>query len=211
MGRAPRRFASSRFGFRADAPASGSSPRRHRGGDPGFLVRGTAQDPAVGLRSRPGLCGLPRGPNRHSRHCADDLPQVARGHFFGAGLGFALAHWRVLLGTTAVWGSSPGAATAVVLMADAFGGDMRLVAVMQYLRVVCVGLVASVVARAWSASGGAASVAIDWFPPLAPGPLFATVALAWSAQSSASSRGSRLARCWRRFSSAPRFRRATFL
>jgi uncharacterized protein len=110
--------------------------------------------------------------------------------FFGAGLGFALAHWRVLPGTTAVWGSSPGAATAVVLMADAFGGDMRLVAVMQYLRVVCVGLVASVVARAWSASGGAASVAIDWFPPLAPGPLFATVALAWSAQSSASSRGS---------------------
>jgi uncharacterized protein len=98
--------------------------------------------------------------------------------FFAAGLGFALARWRVLPGTTAVWGSSPGAATAMVLMADAFGGDMRLVAVMQYLRVVCVGLVASVIARAWSASGGAAPVAIDWFPHLAPGPLLATAALA---------------------------------
>ena len=39
----------------------------------------------------------------------------------------------------------------MVLMSEAFGGDMRLVAVMQYLRVACVGLVASIVARAWSA------------------------------------------------------------
>ena len=37
---------------------------------------------------------------------------------------------------------------------------------------------ASVVARAWSASGGAAPVAIDWFPPLAAGPFLATLALA---------------------------------
>jgi uncharacterized protein len=66
----------------------------------------------------------------------------------------------------------------MVLMADAFGGDMRLVAVMQYLRVACVGLVASIVARAWSASGGAAPAAIDWFPPVATGPLMGTLALA---------------------------------
>ena len=98
--------------------------------------------------------------------------------FFAAGLGFALARWQVLPGTTAVWGSSPGAATAMVLMADAFGGDMRLVAVMQYLRVACVGLVASVVARVWTASGGAAPAAIEWFPPLAAGPFLATLALA---------------------------------
>ena len=97
--------------------------------------------------------------------------------FFATGLGYALARWKVLPGTTAVWGSSPGAATAMVLMADAFGGDMRLVAVMQYLRVACVGLVASIVARAWSATGGAAPVAIDWLPPVAPGQLVATLAL----------------------------------
>jgi hypothetical protein len=66
----------------------------------------------------------------------------------------------------------------MVLMADAFGGDMRLVAVMQYLRVACVGLVASIVARAWSASGAAAPVAIDWFPHLAAGPFLGTLALA---------------------------------
>ena len=98
--------------------------------------------------------------------------------FFAAALGYGLARWKVFPGTTAVWGSSPGAATAMVLMAEAFGGDMRLVAVMQYLRVACVGLVASIVARAWSASGGAAPAAIDWFPPVAAGPLLGTVALA---------------------------------
>ena len=38
----------------------------------------------------------------------------------------------------------------MVLMANAFGGDMRLVAVMQYLRVAMVGLVASIVARLWA-------------------------------------------------------------
>ena len=97
--------------------------------------------------------------------------------FFAAALGYALARWKVLPGATAVWGSSPGAATAMVLMADAFGGDIRLVAVMQYLRVACVGLVASIVARAWSASGGAAPAAITWFPPLAAAPFLATLAL----------------------------------
>ncbi len=94
------------------------------------------------------------------------------------GLGFALARWKVLPGSTAVWGSSPGAATAMVLMADAFGGDIRLVAVMQYLRVACVGLVASIVARAFSAAGGAAAP-IDWFPPLTAGPFLGTLALAF--------------------------------
>ena len=94
---------------------------------------------------------------------------------FAAVLGYALARLRVLPGTTAVWGSSPGAATAMVLMSDAYGGDMRLVAVMQYLRVACVGLVASIVARAWSAHAPAAP--IDWFPPVAAGPLLATLAL----------------------------------
>jgi membrane AbrB-like protein len=95
--------------------------------------------------------------------------------FLAAALGFVLARWKVLPGATAVWGASPGAATAMVLMADALGGDMRLVAVMQYLRVACVGLVASVVARAWSAS--APPPAIDWFPPLALGSFLGTLAL----------------------------------
>jgi uncharacterized protein len=71
---------------------------------------------------------------------------------FGAALGVLMARWKVFPGTTAIWGTSPGGATAMVLMAEAYGADIRLVAVMQYLRVPMVGLLASVVARAF---GGA--------------------------------------------------------
>jgi uncharacterized protein len=97
--------------------------------------------------------------------------------FFAAVLGYVLARLRVLPGTTAVWGSSAGAATAMVLMSDAFGGDMRLVAVMQYLRVACIGLVASLVARLWVAPGAATAASIVWFPPLEPGSFLGTLAL----------------------------------
>ena len=97
---------------------------------------------------------------------------------FATTLGFLLARFKVLPGTTAVWGSSPGAATVMVLMANALGGDMRLVAVMQYLRVASVGLVASAVARVWAPSGAAAPIATQWFPPLAAGPFLETLALA---------------------------------
>ena len=91
-------------------------------------------------------------------------------------LGALLARWKVLPGTTAIWGSSPGAATAMVLMAEAYGADIRLVAVMQYLRVAIVGLLASVVARTWGGSA-AAPVATEWFPALAAGPFIETLAL----------------------------------
>ena len=97
--------------------------------------------------------------------------------FFGVALGGLLARWKILPGTTAIWGSTPGAATVMVLMADAFGGDIRLVAVMQYLRVAFVGIVASLVSRLWM-TGDAAPVAIDWFPPLAAGSFLETLALA---------------------------------
>lgn len=64
-------------------------------------------------------------------------------------LGLLLMRWRVLPGTTALWGTFPGAASAMVLMSASFGGDMRLVAFMQYLRVVLVAVAASVMARLW--------------------------------------------------------------
>jgi hypothetical protein len=93
-------------------------------------------------------------------------------------LGALLARWKVLPGTTAIWGSSPGAATVMVLMSEGFGGDPRLVAYMQFLRVILVALVASIVARLWVAPGALPRAAIDWFPPVAAGPLWETVALA---------------------------------
>ncbi len=95
---------------------------------------------------------------------------------FGAALGVLMARWKVLPGTTAIWGSSPGGATAMVLMAEAYGADIRLVAVMQYLRVAIVGLLASVVARTFGVAP-AAPAATEWFPALAPGPFLATLAL----------------------------------
>jgi len=96
---------------------------------------------------------------------------------FSTSLGALLARWKVLPGTTAVWGSAPGAATVMVLMSESFGGDPRLVAFMQFLRVMLVALVASLVARLWGVPG-AARAAIDWFPSVAAGPLCETLALA---------------------------------
>jgi membrane AbrB-like protein len=93
-----------------------------------------------------------------------------------AALGWLLARWRVLPGSTAVWGAFPGAATAMVLMAEAYNADVRLVAFMQYLRVVCVASTASAVARLWSVGGKAA--AVSWFAPIAPLPFAETLALA---------------------------------
>jgi hypothetical protein len=93
-------------------------------------------------------------------------------------LGALLARWKVLPGSTAVWGTTPGAATVMVIMSESFGGDPRLVAYMQFLRVMLVALVASIVARLSAAPGGVIRVAVDWFAPVAAGPLCATMALA---------------------------------
>jgi uncharacterized protein len=93
------------------------------------------------------------------------------------GLGWMLARLGVLPGSTAIWGSAPGGATAMVLMSEAFGADMRLVAFMQYLRVVCVAVVATIVARVFT-GGGHGAVAENWFPHLLPVPFVETLALA---------------------------------
>src|SRR5579859_3795358 len=51
------------------------------------------------------------------RHGALFLVVVAAVITARSTLGWLLTRWRVLPGTTAVWGSSPGAATAMMLMA----------------------------------------------------------------------------------------------
>lgn len=58
-------------------------------------------------------------------------------------LGYLLSRWGMVPGTVAIWGSMPGGATAMVLLAEANGADARLVAVMVYTRVVAVTLMAS--------------------------------------------------------------------
>ncbi len=79
-------------------------------------------------------------------------------------LGWIMMRRKIFPGTTAVWGLAPGAASAMVLMAESYGADVRLVAFMQYLRVAVVTASAALVARIW-APHGAASVAsgTDWF------------------------------------------------
>ncbi|MFM2058442.1 MAG: hypothetical protein RLY71_2827 [Pseudomonadota bacterium] len=62
-------------------------------------------------------------------------------------LGWLMSRTGALPGTTAIWGSSPGAAAAMTLMSEFHGADMRLVAFMQYLRVLCCVLAASLVAH----------------------------------------------------------------
>lgn len=80
-------------------------------------------------------------------------------------LGILLARLRVLPGTTALWGSFPGAATVMVLLSEAFGGDMRLVALMQYLRVAVVALLASLMARL--CGSGTPPPVTPWLAPIA--------------------------------------------
>ncbi|MDR7036826.1 membrane AbrB-like protein [Methylobacterium sp. BE186] len=96
----------------------------------------------------------------------------------GAVVGVILTRMRVLPGTTAAWGSSPGGAAAMVAMAEEYGSDPRLVAFMQYVRVAAVVLSASLVARLLTDAelpAGAAQAA----SPAAPlGAVLATLAVA---------------------------------
>jgi uncharacterized protein len=92
-------------------------------------------------------------------------------------LGWVMLRMQVLPGTTVLWGSSPGAATAMIVMAEDYGADARLVAFMQYLRVALVAGGASIIARIWGLSRSHGTE-IAWFPPLSPFSFLATLALA---------------------------------
>jgi uncharacterized protein len=82
-------------------------------------------------------------------------------------LGWVMMRMRILPGTAVLWGASPGAATAMIVMAESYGADARLVAFMQYLRVALVAAFASIVAKIWgltTASHGLPD--IDPFPTI---------------------------------------------
>lgn len=98
------------------------------------------------------------------------LLTVATTILAGGIVGWGLTRLEVLPGTTAAWGSSPGAASAMVAMAEEYGADPRLVAFMQYLRVVVVVLSASLVSRLLLGDAVlvTARVGDSWLPPLLP-------------------------------------------
>jgi membrane AbrB-like protein len=94
------------------------------------------------------------------------------------GLGWAMTRLQILPGTTALWGISPGAASIMTIMAESYGADVRLVALMQYLRVVLVAAIAALVARLFGVSSSYGASAIVWFPDVHWLPLGETLALA---------------------------------
>jgi membrane AbrB-like protein len=81
-------------------------------------------------------------------------------------LGILFSHYKLLPGASAIWGLSPGAASVMVIMSEAYGEDFRLVAFMQYLRVALVAVVAAVVAQAVFGASDHPTHAINWFPPV---------------------------------------------
>jgi membrane AbrB-like protein len=63
-------------------------------------------------------------------------------------------------------------------MSESFGADIRLVAFMQYARVVMVVLAASLVSRLWATPG--AELAVVWWPPVDWPAFGLTLAVAWA-------------------------------
>ncbi|MBV8186607.1 MAG: AbrB family transcriptional regulator [Alphaproteobacteria bacterium] len=93
-------------------------------------------------------------------------------------LGWLMTRLEILPGTTALWGTSAGAASIMTIMAESYGADIRLVAVMQYLRVVLVAGVAALVARLFGVSTVQAAAPLVWFPHVHWLPFLETMALA---------------------------------
>ena len=99
-----------------------------------------------------------------------------------AALGWLISRLGFIPGATAVYGTSPGAATAMVLLGEAHGADTRLVAFMQYSRVLLVALAAAVVARFWAGSGGVHPPGAPWLAPVHWGNLALVIGLALLSQ-----------------------------
>lgn len=76
-------------------------------------------------------------------------------------VGLGALRFSGLSRATAAWGTAPGAASAMVAMSEDYGADARVVATMQYVRVVCVVIVGALVSHllgAQSPSSGVASM-----------------------------------------------------
>lgn len=86
--------------------------------------------------------------------------------------GAGLAWFGVMPGTTALWGTSPGAASTMVMLCGAFGADARLTAFMLYFRVIMVAVATSLVS--WVVVRTHHDIGI---PPLTQGNLLPTLSL----------------------------------
>jgi uncharacterized protein len=92
---------------------------------------------------------------------------VVAATLLGAGaLGWLISRSGLIPGATAVYGMSPGAASAMVVVSEADGADARLVAFMQYSRVLLVALGAALVARFWVRAAAAHGPGASWLTPV---------------------------------------------
>lgn len=99
-----------------------------------------------------------------------------------AGIGWFISRTGLIPGATAVYGISPGAANAMVILGEAEGADARLVAFMQYSRVLLVAVAAALVAHFWVHVGSVHAPAVPWFGPVRWGALTLVLALALLSQ-----------------------------
>jgi uncharacterized protein len=99
-----------------------------------------------------------------------------------AGIGWLISRTGLIPGATAVYGTSPGAANAMVILGEAEGADARLVAFMQFSRVLLVAVAAALVGRFWAHAGNAHAPAAPWFGPVPWGNLALVLILALFAQ-----------------------------
>ncbi|WP_371928061.1 AbrB family transcriptional regulator [Pseudomonas sp. p106] len=84
-------------------------------------------------------------------------------------VGLGTVRFGGIPGSTAAWGTAPGAASAMVSMAEENGADARVVATMQYVRVVCVVMIGALVSHLLGATpgnGAASSPAVMQSPNL---------------------------------------------
>jgi uncharacterized protein len=101
------------------------------------------------------------------RHEAPLFSLVMLTTLLGAGaLGWLISRSGLIPGASAVYGTSPGAASAMVMLGEAEGGDARLIAFMQYSRVLLVALAAALVARFWAGTAGAHAASASWLAPV---------------------------------------------
>lgn len=93
-------------------------------------------------------------------------------------LGVGSTWLRLFPGTAGIWGMSPGGASTMVVLSEAYGGDKRIVALMHYLRLIWA--VLAVIAMAMflgSPRHGDPGIALPgtvgmvWFPPIEVGAL----------------------------------------
>jgi uncharacterized protein len=83
-----------------------------------------------------------------------------------AAIGWLISRSGLIPGATAVYGTSPGAASAMVLLGEAQGADTQLVAFMQYSRVLLVALAAALVAHFWAGGVPAHTPGASWLAPV---------------------------------------------